>query len=212
VNERILAPQVRVVDSSGQQLGVMSPQQALQIARAQGLDLIEIAPQENPPVCRIMDYGHYRYEQRRREKEISRKQRTRDLKMITLRPNIDKHDLETKARRVDEFLRQGRKVRLQVRFRGIDMRHTERGAEVLLRLAETCKEVGNIESQPVLEGRNMTMILAPVRGLTAKPAPAKSAAKPPAVYGQPSDSTSKAQPGEAEGVASDAEALEEEAV
>jgi len=161
VNERIYAPQVRVVDSKGEQLGIMPPQDALALARQQGLDLIEVAPNADPPVCRIMDYGQYRYQQRKREREAGRKQRTRELKMITLSPTIGPHDLGVKARKLREFLEEGRKVRLMVRFLARQMRHTELGKQVLLQLAGMCQDVGNIEGTPSLEGRNMVVVIAP---------------------------------------------------
>ncbi len=184
VNERIYAPQVRVVDAQGVQLGVMAPQEALAIARQEGLDLIEVAPNADPPVCRIMDYGQYRYQQRKREREAGRKQRTRELKMITLRPNISPHDLEVKARKLREFLTEGRKVRLMVRFLARQMRHTDLGREVLIQLAEMCQDTGNMEGAPSLEGRNMVMIVAPrpgqaKRAEAGKPTEVSPGAPPP---------------------------------
>jgi len=179
VNERIYAPQVRVVDAEGGQLGIMTPQQALAIARQQGLDLIEVAPNAVPPVCRIMDYGHYRYQQRKRDREAGRKQRGRELKMLTLRPSTGPHDLQVKARKLREFLEQGRKVRLMVRFLARQLRHTDLGQAVLMQLAGMCEDVGNIESAPSLEGRNMVMIVAPKPGQAKRPETARAATPPP---------------------------------
>ena len=164
VNERIYASQVRVVGADGGQLGVMPPQEALALAKQQGLDLIEVAANADPPVCRIMDYGEYRYHQRKREREATRKQRTRELKMITLRPLIGAHDLDVKARKLREFLEQGRKVRLMIRFLARQMRHTDLGRQVLMQLAGMCQDMGTVEGNPSLEGRNMVVIMAPKPG------------------------------------------------
>lgn len=188
VNERIYAPQVRVVDAEGRQLGIMPPQQALAMARQQGLDLIEVAPNSDPPVCRIMDYGSYRYQQRKREREAGRKQRTRELKMLTFRPNIGPHDLEVKARKLREFLEQGRKVRLMVRFLARQMRHTDLGQTVLMQLAEMCQDIGNIETAPLLEGRNMVMIVAPRPGQAKRGEPPRPTTTPPSPPSPPQQS------------------------
>lgn len=164
MNERISAPQIRVVDEKGKQLGVLPLREALRLAQERGLDLIEIAPQATPPVCKIIDYGRYRFEQRKREREMAKKQRATDLKMVRFRPNIDEHDLEVKINRVTLFLRQGRKVRCMVWFRGREMAHTDRGAGLLNTVATRCGEIATMETPPKMEGRNMVMTMAPKGG------------------------------------------------
>jgi len=163
VNERIFAPQIRVIGSDGRQLGIMSPREALEVARGETLDLIEVAPSANPPVCKIMDYGRYRYEQRRKDRDASKKQRaTSDLKMMRFpRVGIGEHDLQTKAKKVREFLAENRKVRVTLWFRGRERAHPERGKSLLERVAQELADVSTLEVAPAQDGRNMTMTLAP---------------------------------------------------
>jgi len=152
-----------VIGPDGRQLGVMPSRDALELARGQALDLIEVAPSASPPVCKIMDYGRYRYEQRRKDKEATKKQRaTSDLKIMRFpRVSIGEHDLQTKARKVKDFLGENRKVRIVLWFRGRERAHPERGRQLLERVAAECADLSTVEIPPAFEGRNMTMTLAP---------------------------------------------------
>lgn len=147
----------------GSSLGIVQLRDALNMARDASRDLVEIAPQARPPVCKIMDYGKYKYEQAKREKEARKKQKTVEVKEVKLRPNIENHDFETKSRNAQRFLRDGDKVKVTIMFRGREITHPELGKALCLRLAEYCKAEGHIEREPRLEGRNMIMILAPVK-------------------------------------------------
>lgn len=158
---------MRVIDPDGAQLGIMSPEEALEKARGLGLDLVEIAPTAKPPVCRIMDYGKYRYEQSKKAREAKKKQTVIQIKEIKLRPKTDEHDFQFKARHVDRFLRSGNKAKITMMFRGREMVHTELGKRLLDRLANVLKDVGQVEQSPKLEGRNMTMVLTPRPDLKA---------------------------------------------
>ncbi|HAZ64505.1 MAG TPA: translation initiation factor IF-3 [Armatimonadetes bacterium] len=160
-NEEIRVPKVRLVDENGQQVGVVWVREALEAARDAGLDLLEVAPDANPPVCRIMDWGKYRYEQKQREREQRKKQRSADVKQLRLRPMTGKADFEVTRRRADAFLRDGHKVRVEVRFRGREITHQDLGRDVLLRLAEAVGEIAEIETRPSMEGRRMFVLLAP---------------------------------------------------
>jgi len=153
--------EVRVVGSDGVQLGILPIQEALEKAQALSLDLVEVAPLAKPPVCRIMNYGKYRYEESKKAKEAKKKQVIIQLKEIKMRPKTDEHDFNFKARHVDRFLRAGHKAKVTMMFRGREVVHTQLGKRLLDRLAETLKEIALIEQNPRLEGRNMTMILAP---------------------------------------------------
>jgi translation initiation factor IF-3 len=164
VNERIRAPQVRVIDDNGAQIGVLTSKEALALAQSKELDLIEVAPNASPPVCRIMDYGKYKYAQAKKEQEQRKKHKAGELKIIQLRPNISPHDLEIKAKHAQEFLGDGDKVRLTLKFRSREMSHPEIGRKVLARVAELVSEVGTPEAMPRIEGRTLTMILAPKAG------------------------------------------------
>lgn len=161
INEEIRAREVRVVDSEGNQLGIMSGRDALRLAEEKQQDLVEIAPAAKPPVCRIMDFGKYKYEQSKREKEARKKQKIISVKEIKMRPNIEDHDFEVKAKNAVRFLKDGDKVKATVIFRGREIVHTQIGQQLLKRLAEDLKELSNIERVPKLEGKNMIMILAP---------------------------------------------------
>ena len=163
INEQIRDKELRVIDSDGNQLGIMSLRQALEIAEQKNLDLVKIAPQANPPVCKIIDYGKFRFEQAKKEKEAKKNQRIVEVKEIRFSPKIDVHDFEVKARNATKFLTGGDKVKVTVRFRGREMAHTQIGMDLLKKFAETCKEVGNVEKEPKLEGRQMIMFLAPVK-------------------------------------------------
>ena len=150
-----------MIDSDGSQLGIVSIRKALEVAEERKLDLVNVAPNAKPPVCKIMDYGKYKYELTKKEKEAKKKQRVINVKEIRLTPNIEIHDLTVKAKRANEFLGNGDKVKVSVRFRGREMGHTEIGRVVLNDFAELTKDKGIIEKAAKLEGRNMTMFLAP---------------------------------------------------
>ena len=183
VNETIRVPQVRLIDDDGSQIGVKARDEALEYAWAKNLDLVEVAPDANPPVCRVMDYGKYRYDQEQKQKLARKHQSTITIKEIKLRPKIDPHDYATKKGHVVRFLRQRDKVKVTIMFRGREMSHPERGRALLERLAEDVSELGVIESAPIQDGRNMVMLLAPVRELPptkpgANEAPAAEPAPP----------------------------------
>jgi len=163
LNDRIRSPQVRLVGPDGDQIGVVPTQEALRRARELDLDLVEVAPQAQPPVCRIMDYGKFKYERDIRQKEARRKQARTELKEIKFRPKIDAHDYATKKGHVDRFLRGGHKVKVTIMFRGREMTHTELGRKILDRLVEDLGEMVTVESMPKQEGRNMIMVIAPNR-------------------------------------------------
>src|SRR5699024_2282175 len=162
VNEKIRAKEVRLIDSNGDQLGVKSRNEALQIAQTREVDLVLVAPGAKPPVCRIMDYGKYRFEQQKKEKEARKKQRVINVKEVRFSPGIGEHDFNTKLKQAQKFLEKGDKVKAAVRFRGRAITHKDLGREVLNRLADELKEVAVIESKPKMEGRQMFMMLGPV--------------------------------------------------
>lgn len=162
INEEIRDAEVRVISADGQQLGVMSGKEAYQLATEKGLDLVKIAANAEPPVCKIMDYGKYKFEIAKREKENRKNQKVINIKEIQLSPSIDTNDLNTKCNHAVRFLKNGDKVKVMVRFRGREVSHSEIGETLLLKFADTVKEFGNIEKSPKLEGRNMTMFLAPL--------------------------------------------------
>lgn len=161
VNEAIRAREVRLIGPDGNQIGVKSRQEALEIAQNANLDLVMVAPNAKPPVCRIMDYGKYKYEQQKKEKEARKKQKVINVKEIRLTPTIEDHDFHTKLRSARKFLEKGDKVRVVIRFRGRAISHSEIGKEVLERLARECEDISVVEAAPKMEGRNMFLILAP---------------------------------------------------
>lgn len=163
VNERIRAREVRLIDENGGQVGVVSFREALETARSRGLDVIEVSPTANPPVCRIMDYGKYKYELGKREREAQKKQRMTEIKGIRMRPGTDEHDFQFKLRNAVRFLQDGHKVKVTVIFRSREFTHPEFARESLGRMAEYVKEntLGTVEKPATMEGRTMTMILAP---------------------------------------------------
>jgi len=173
INEEILDKEVRLIGDQGEQLGIMSVEEALRIATEHELDLVKIAPGSNPPVCKIMDYGKFRFEQAKKEKEAKKNQRVIEIKEIRMSPGIDTNDFNTKLKNAQKFLNDGDRVKVSVRFRGREMAHTEIGAVLLKDFANQCAEIANMDKAPKLEGRNMSMFLSP------KPqAPAKKPAKP----------------------------------
>jgi len=161
VNERIRAKEVRVIAADGEQLGIMSVPDARKAAEDVGLDLIEVAPNAQPPVCRIMDYGKFRYEQRKKSKEAQKKSKQTEIKMVRLRPNTDDHDINFKMRNARKFLERGHKVRFTVIFRGPELRHKEIGDRQLRIFIDGCQDIANVEQPPRMEGRRMTMGLDP---------------------------------------------------
>ena len=150
-----------MTSAAGEQLGIMATRDALRLAEEQHLDLVEVAPKAKPPVCRIMDFGKYRYEQQKRDKEAKKKQKIITLKEVKLRPHIEQHDFDVKLKNALRFLEEGNKVKVTIMFRGREMSHPELGRDVLRRVADQLKELVIIERDPKLEGRNMIMILAP---------------------------------------------------
>jgi translation initiation factor IF-3 len=162
VNEKIRAREVRLIGADGEQIGVKSRQEALEIAERVELDLVMVAPNAKPPVCRIMDYGKYRFEQQKKEKENRKKQKVINVKEVRLSPAIEEHDFNTKLRNARKFLEKGDKVKGSVRFRGRAITHKELGQRVLDRLAEECKDLATVETKPKMEGRSMFIMLAPI--------------------------------------------------
>jgi translation initiation factor IF-3 len=163
INERIDAPEVRLVGADGEQIGILSRDDALARAREQDLDLVEVAGQANPPVCRLLDYSKYKYEQEQRAKAARKHQQQINVREIKLRPKIADHDYETKKGHVERFLRQHDKVKVTIMFRGREQAYPERGRALLDRLFTDVEELATIEQEPEQEGRNMTMLLAPAR-------------------------------------------------
>ena len=180
INEEIRIREVRVTGADGEQLGIMATRDALRLAEDQHLDLVEVAPKAKPPVCRIMDFGKYRYEQQKREKEARKKQKIITIKEVKLRPNIEQHDFDVKLKNAVRFIDEGNKVKVTIMFRGRELSHPELGRAVLDRVAERLGTTVNIEKTPKLEGKNMTMIVAPKAKTSskAKPKPATDDSAP----------------------------------
>jgi translation initiation factor IF-3 len=155
----IRIPQVRVIDEEGEQLGVMPTPQALQLAQERGFDLVEVAPMSNPPVTKILDYGQYKYEQARKDKEARKHQRSVEFKEVRLRVKIGKGDFDTKVKRAIRFLQEGDRVKVTVQFRGREVSHAYIGRDLLSRFAELVEDFGSVDRQPILEGRSMSMVL-----------------------------------------------------
>jgi translation initiation factor IF-3 len=163
INDAIRVPRVRLIDDDGAQLGIKTSDDAREYAYAKNLDLVEVAAQADPPVAKVMDYGKYKYEQEQKAKQARKHQSQIHVKEIKLRPKIGVHDYNTKKGHVERFLNQRAKVKVTIMFRGREQSHPERGRELLLRLADDVKEIGTIESQPLLDGRNMVMLLGPTK-------------------------------------------------
>ena len=175
INERIRIPQVRLIDEAGQQVGVMPTEQALRYAQDKELDLVEVAPEARPPVCRVLDYSKYKYEQAQKAKSARKHQQQINVREIKFRPKIAQHDYDTKKGHVERFLKGRDKVKVTIMFRGREMAHPERGEMILNRLAEDLGDLAVIEQRPQQDGRNMTMMLAPQKsGSGDKPAAAAS--------------------------------------
>lgn len=162
LNEEIRDRELRLISESGEQLGIMSADEALKFAHEAGLDLVKIAPQANPPVCKLIDYGKFRFEQSKREKEARKKQRVVEVKEIRMSPSIGDHDVNVKLRNGRKFLENGDRLKVTVRFRGREMAHTQIGEELLLKFAESCSDIASMDAAPKLEGRFMSMFLSPL--------------------------------------------------
>lgn len=163
VNERIRCPEIRLVGADGEMIGVVSVAEGLRRAREEGLDLVEVSPGASPPVCKILDYGKYKYEQQKKAHEAKKKQKIIQIKEVKLRPNIDKHDLEIKLKAVEKFLEAGDKVKITLRFRGREMAHQEIGMRLLDKVKEYLADKIKIEHPPSFEGRQVVMVIAPAK-------------------------------------------------
>lgn len=161
LNERIRVPQVRLIDDQGEQVGIVPTDQALQMARAKGMDLMEISPNAQPPVCKIVDYGKFKYEKKKKEQQAKKKQTVIKIKEIQLRPRTDEHDRDFKFKNARQFLEDGSKVKVTIMFRGREVTHAENGYEIMKELSESVQDIAQVESPAKMEGRKMIMILAP---------------------------------------------------
>jgi len=161
VNDRIRAPEIRLIGAEGENVGVVSPAKGMALAEEAGLDLVEISPNATPPVCKIMDFGKFKYEQQKRENEARKKQKTIEVKEVKFRPNTDTHDYDVKMRNVTRFLEAGDKVKVTLRFRGREMAHQNLGRELLERVAADVEGLGKVENMPKMEGRQMVMMIGP---------------------------------------------------
>jgi translation initiation factor IF-3 len=163
INDRIRAPEIRLIGADGENVGVVTPARAMQLAEDAGLDLVEISPNATPPVCKIMDFGKFKYETQKKEAEARKKQKIIEIKEVKFRPNTDVHDYDVKMRNVVRFLEDGDKVKVTLRFRGREMAHQDLGRNLLDRVAEDVKEIGKVESMPRVEGRQMVMMIGPAK-------------------------------------------------
>ena len=163
VNEKIRASEIRLIGADGENIGVVHPAKALELAEEAGLDLVEISPNATPPVCKIMDFGKFKYETQKREAEARKKQKIIEIKEVKFRPNTDTHDYEVKMRNVVKFLENGDKVKVTLRFRGREMAHQNLGRELLERVAADVQEIGKVENMPKMEGRQMVMMIGPIK-------------------------------------------------
>jgi translation initiation factor IF-3 len=199
INERIRVPEVRLIDDQGQQVGVMKTPDALHFAQERDLDLVEVAPEARPPVCRVLDYSKYKYEQAQKLKQARKHQQQITVREIKFRPKIAQHDYDTKKGHVERFLRHKDKVKVTIMFRGREVTHPERGVAILDRLAEELAELGVVEQRPLQEGRNMTMLLAPSKSVLAGRADAShDGSEPdPETEGQDPEQAAPAAAGEA---------------
>ncbi|MEM7596831.1 MAG: translation initiation factor IF-3 [Pseudomonadota bacterium] len=161
VNDRIRGSDIRLIGAEGENIGVVTPERAMELAEAAELDLVEISPNASPPVCKIMDYGKFKYEQQKRESEARKKQKIIEVKEVKFRPNTDTHDYDVKMRNVTRFLENGDKVKVTLRFRGREMAHQDLGRDLLTRVADDIEGLGKVENMPKMEGRQMIMIIAP---------------------------------------------------
>ena len=162
MNQKIRSPEIRLIGAEGENVGVVHPAKGMQLAEDAGLDLVEISPNAVPPVCKIMDFGKFKYEQQKRESEARKKQKIIEVKEVKFRPNTDTNDYDVKMRNVVKFLENGDKVKVTLRFRGREMAHTNLGRELLERVAVDIKEIGKVENMPKMEGRQMVMMIGPL--------------------------------------------------
>jgi len=175
INHRIRVPEIRVIADEGEQLGVLPTHEALRIAEERGLDLVEISPRAFPPVCRIMDYGKYKYEEAKKKQQARKRASTVETKEIKFRPKTEEHDMAFKVKHIRRFLEEGNKVRLAVVFRGREITHPKTGMNVLDRVVELCNDIATVEATPNMEGRRMIMVIAPKPGVVRKAQEAKKA-------------------------------------
>ena len=161
INEQIRDKEIRLIDENGEQLGIVSSREAQKIADERKLDLVKIAPTAKPPVCRIMDYGKYKFDQAKKEKEARKKQKTVDVKELRLSPSIDTHDVQVKVKKANEFLKDGDKVKISIRFRGREIHHASIGEEILDRFVKGVEEFGTVDKKAKLEGKNMAITISP---------------------------------------------------
>ncbi len=161
MNEKIRVAEIRLIGADGENVGLTTPSRGRELAERAGLDLVEISPNANPPVCKIMDFGQFKYEQQKREREAKKKQKVIEVKEVKFRPNTDEHDYDVKMRNVVKFLEKGDKVKVTLRFRGREMAHQNLGRDLLERVAEDVKEIGKVENMPKMEGRQMVMMIGP---------------------------------------------------
>ena len=206
INNRIRAPQVRLIDDEGGQLGIVQLREALAIAEERGLDLMEVAPNAVPPVCRIVDYGKFRYEQTKKDREARKNQKQAELKEVRLKPKTDDHDLEVKAKQARKFLLAGDKVKFTVRFRGREIFHPDIGREMLEQMAEELRDVATVEQRPLMEGRALSLMLAPNAKLAASvKSKQQRESKPPAASADQSAASGQSQAPTVPEVANDAD-------
>lgn len=163
MNEQVICDEIRLIGAEGENVGLITPENALNMAEEVGLDLVEISPNAEPPVCKIMDFGKYKYEQQKKESEARKKQKTIEVKEIKFRPNTDRHDYDVKMRSVVKFLDNGDKVKITMRFRGREMAHQDLGRRLLERVEEDTKDIGKIDAIPKLEGRQIVMLINPAK-------------------------------------------------
>ena len=161
INEQIRDKEIRLIDENGEQLGIVSSREAQKIADERKLDLVKIAPTAKPPVCRIMDYGKYKFDQAKKEKKARKKQKTVDVKELRLSPSIDTHDVQVKVKKANEFLKDGDKVKISIRFRGREIGHSKVGMQIMEDFAKATEEFGTVDKQPKMEGKSLVMFLAP---------------------------------------------------
>ncbi|RMB12690.1 translation initiation factor IF-3 [Eilatimonas milleporae] len=161
MNDRIRVPQIRLIGAEGENHGVVTVEKGMELARQAGLDLVEISPNAEPPVCKILDYGKFKYEQQKKANAARKKQKTQDVKEIKMRPGIDVHDYNVKMKKIHQFIDEGDKVKITIRFRGREMAHQDLGADVLSRVVADVEETAKIEARPKMEGRQMIMVVAP---------------------------------------------------
>jgi translation initiation factor IF-3 len=192
INERIRVPEVRLIDDEGNQVGVLKTPDALAFAQERDLDLVEVAPEARPPVCRVLDYSKYKYEQAQKVKQARKHQQQITVREIKFRPKIAEHDYDTKKHHVERFLRHKDKVKVTIMFRGREVTHPERGTAILDRLAEELAELGVVEQRPIQEGRNMTMMMAPSKAVLTGKADSDEAADEVFTEGEQGDVAEKA--------------------